>query len=189
MPTWSRSPRVADTPAEPHRILLVGFMGAGKTAVGAELARRLGWRHLDLDACIEAGAGLSVAEIFAREGEAGFRRREHAATRAVAGQREVVVSTGGGWVQDPANWQLLGGDSTLVWLRVRLETALARAAAGGATRPLLAGPDPEARAAALMAAREPLYARADLTLDADDLSPGRAAAEILTRLRARSASA
>lgn len=173
----------AEEPVE--RVVLIGFMGAGKTAVGAHLARLLGWRHLDLDEHIESAAGRTVAELFAEEGEAAFRARETRATRALAAEQRVVVSTGGGWVLDPEHWRLLAGGTTFVWLRARLETALARAAAEGATRPLLAGADPGARAAALLAAREPLYARADHTLDTDDITAARAAAEILRRLGGR----
>jgi shikimate kinase len=171
--------------AELARIVLVGFMAAGKSAVGAELARRLGWRHLDLDAWIEASAGCAVARIFAEQGEAAFRRMETEATRSVAEERRVVVSTGGGWVTDPAHWPQLRGDALFVWLRARPETVLRRAAADAGTRPLLAGAEPERRARELMAAREPLYAAADLTLDTDDRSPAQLAAEILEWVRAR----
>jgi len=77
-------------------IFLIGFMGSGKTTVGRLLADRLGWAFADLDDLIVRSAGLTVAEIFAREGEEGFRRRETEAVRGAAGRQRSVVATGGG---------------------------------------------------------------------------------------------
>jgi shikimate kinase len=173
-------------PAEAlRRIVLVGFMGAGKTAVGEALARRLGWRHLDLDRWIEAERGARVSEIFAARGEAEFRRLEGEATRAAAVLDRVVVSTGGGWVLDPGHWEALREGALFVWLRVGVATALERTAAEEGSRPLLSGPDPAARARALLGRREPLYAAADWALDTDDRSPAQLAEDILQRVTDR----
>ena len=167
------------------RVVLLGFMAAGKTAVGAELARRLGWEHLDVDREIARRAGRSVAAIFAAEGEAGFRRREAEATAALAGRGGVVLSPGGGWIAAPGRLESLGAGTLSVWLRVTPEEAVRRAAAEPGERPLLAGPDPLAAVRALLAAREPLYARADLHLSTAGRTPAQLAAEIEHLVRAR----
>lgn len=166
------------------RIVLIGFMGAGKTTVGAELARRAGWRHLDLDAWIEATHGAPVARIFAAEGEAAFRALETEATRAAASHDRLVVSTGGGWPLNPEHWRLLRPGGWFVWLRAGLETSLRRARADATVRPLLDGAAATA-ASALLAAREPLYAAADQVLDTDELTPAQVADDLLQRVRAR----
>jgi shikimate kinase len=170
-----------------ERVVLVGFMAAGKSAVGAELARRLGWRHLDLDQLIEAAAGCSVAEIFAREGEARFRVREAEATAALAGSRELVLTPGGGWMADARNAALLGPGSLVVWLRVSVERALERAAAAPGQRPLLRAADPLEAARRLLEERTPHYRRAALEVDTEGRTVAAVAALIATEVRARTA--
>jgi len=102
--------------ALPMRIFLTGFMGSGKSEVGRLLAARLGLPFVDLDREVEAGAGRSVAEIFAAEGEAGFRRREAAALRADAERADAVVATGGGVVASQANRRWMREEGLVVWL-------------------------------------------------------------------------
>jgi shikimate kinase len=177
---------------EPHlpsttveRVVLLGFMAAGKTAVGAELARRLGWRHVDLDAWIEAREGRPVAQIFADDGEAGFRAMEAAATRDVAELRGVVLSPGGGWITRPENLDALGPGTLSVWLRVSPEEAVRRAGGRPGERPLLAGPDPLGAARRLLEARAPLYARAQLHVDTEGRPPAGVAPIIEAEVRAR----
>lgn len=172
-----------------QRVVLVGFMCAGKSAVGALLARALGWQAVDLDARVEAAAGMPVREIFAAHGEAEFRRLEREATAEVAGRAAVVVSTGGGWAADERNWARLGPGSFCVWLRISAEEAVRRAAGTPGQRPLLAGPEPLARARELLARREPLYARAHARVEAA-AGPAEEVAEVVERLvRARLAPA
>jgi len=171
--------------AAASRIVLVGFMGAGKSVVGVALARELGWSHVDLDAWIEQAAGAPVARVFAEQGEPAFRKLETDATVAAAGRQRTVISTGGGWVLNPEHWRLLSPGGVFVWLRVRLEAALERAARDGATRPLLAVGDRLERARELLSAREAIYAAADLAVDTDDATPEQVAGEILHRARAR----
>ena len=96
------------SPQPIERVVLLGFMAAGKTAVGAELARRLGWAHLDLDHEIERREGRSVARIFAEDGEARFRELEARATVDVAARSGVIVSPGGGWITGAGNLEALG---------------------------------------------------------------------------------
>jgi shikimate kinase len=117
-------------PAGPvARVVLVGMMGAGKTVVGAALAARLGWTHLDLDREVERRDGRPVARIFAEDGEARFRALEAAAGAALAGRARVVLSSGGGWAARAGALESLGPGTLAVWLRVPAEEAVRRAAA------------------------------------------------------------
>ena len=164
------------------RILLVGMMGAGKTTVGCTLAERLSWDYLDSDAEVEAETGLSVPELFARDGEQAFRDAEARALEvACARENDVVVSVAGGAVLSEANRALLSVSGTVVWLRARIETLIERVG-DGAGRPLLDN-DPAAVITELSAVRTPLYAQvADLVVDVDDLTPNDVAEQILGTL-------
>lgn len=151
-------------------VWLVGMMGAGKSAVGERLAARLGREFVDSDAVVEREAGATVAELFSREGEAGFRARERAVVERLAGRR-VVVSLGGGAIAQPGMAARLLGCGTVVYLRARPETLVARVGDAGA-RPLLRGLDAAGRLArlrALLAEREAHYARAQVVVDTDAL--------------------
>jgi shikimate kinase len=94
-------------PEHVQRIVLTGFMGAGKTSTGRELAKRLGWEFADLDAVIEAGAGLTIAELFERDGEAEFRRMESSALARSLARKKIVLALGGGAVETLTNRLLL----------------------------------------------------------------------------------
>jgi shikimate kinase len=161
------------------------MMCSGKSAVGAELARRLGWTHLDLDREIERAAGRSVRDIFAAKGEAAFRRMEAEATARVAGRTGIVLSPGGGWITTPDLLDALGPGTLCVWLRVSPEEAVRRAAAEPGERPLLAGADPLAAVRRLLAERERFYARAHAAVLTDGRSVGELADEIDNVIRAR----
>jgi shikimate kinase len=153
------------------RILLVGMMGAGKTTTGHLLARRLGWDYRDSDADVEAATGLTVPELFARDGEEAFRRAEAAVLAdACADPSPSVVSVAGGAVLSEDNRRLIGSSGIVVWLRARPETLAARLG-DGTGRPLL-GDDPAEAVVRLDAVRSPLYAEvADLVLDVEGLDP------------------
>jgi 5-deoxy-5-amino-3-dehydroquinate synthase len=159
-------------------VVLVGMMGAGKTTVGRILAARLARPHLDSDDLVEAATGRSVSEIFARDGEAAFRRYEsEALERALSDPRPIVLSSAGGAVLDPENRRLLRTRSTVVWLRAREATLFARVGSG-ANRPLLADA-PAAALARLNAERGPLYRdSAHLEVDVDEANPPEIAAMI-----------
>jgi shikimate kinase len=156
-------------PARP--LALVGLMGAGKTAVARILGERLGATVADLDAYLEAAEGCSIAELFEREGEAYFRRREGEVLRQALSVGARVIACGGGVVVDPAHRALLRERCQVVWLEVSPEEAARRV--GSATdRPLLAGAPPAARLRVLLAERAPLYAEvADRRVDTERHSP------------------
>ncbi len=164
-----------DGEAPVARVVLVGLMGSGKSAVGGVLARRLGWEHLDLDREIETREGRTIPEIFRTEGERRFRALEAEVTADLAGRSAVVLSPGGGWITNPALLERLGPGTLSVWLRVSPETVLARVARSHGDRPLLDVPDPLAALRRLLREREPFYARTDLAVDTD----GRGVAEVV----------
>ena len=153
------------------RVVLVGFMGSGKSTVGRLLAAKLRWSFVDLDEAVEAKSGRSVEELFRAEGEAAFRALEAAAGGAALARPRTVLAPGGGWSLAPGRLEGLPEGSLTVWLRVAPETAVKRATGHGRVRPLLAGADPLDRARALIEEREPVYRRAALHLDADRATP------------------
>lgn len=166
---------------------LVGMMGAGKSAVGRTLAARLGLPFADTDGEVERDAGDSVRGIFGREGEGGFRAREREAMARWAG-KPAVIALGGGAVAQPGTPEWLARTGTVVWLRARPETLLARLGEA-AERPLLEGLDPEARRArleALLDARRAQYARAALVVDTDGRSVEEVAETVLELLETTS---
>jgi shikimate kinase len=141
-------------------IFLIGFMASGKTTVGRLLAERLDWAFVDLDKVIEDAARKTVAEIFAAEGEAGFRKRETGALREVAARRKTVVATGGGAPCHEENIRMMLDAGRVLWLDVSAEEAAQRAGKVSG-RPLLDGAtDPVAAARKLLDARRPFYRRA-----------------------------
>jgi len=166
------------------------MMGSGKSTVGRMVARSLGRDFVDVDEEIELAEGVSVAELFAGRGEAAFRELEEGAlARVLASSVDTVVSVGGGAVLSEANRRRLRG-ATVVWLRARPETLVARVG-DGATRPLLAGRDEKGepvgvagRLAELDGRRAPLYREvAGTVLDVDDLSPGEVAERVVELCR------
>ena len=137
-------------------VALIGAMGSGKTTVGRILASRLGFEFTDADERIEKTEGRSVADIFARDGEACFREKERAVIRELATRTGVVLACGGGAVLDPENRALLKKHALVVWLFA--PTALTLERMEEDTRPLLRVPDPKRRAEELFEARKSLYA-------------------------------
>jgi shikimate kinase len=156
-------------PAGPRAIVLIGMMGSGKSAVGLALASRLGRNFVDVDACIEAGAGRQVATIFREEGEAGFREREREAIAEATKTENAVIACGGGAVLDPANVAHLKTHGTIVWLRVTPEVAAERLGTDQG-RPVLQRMEGGLveRLDKLISARAPAYEwAADFTVQAD----------------------
>ena len=160
-----------NTAANHRNVALVGPMGSGKSHVGRLLAERLELAFVDLDACIAEAAGMSIPDIFASEGETGFRARESAALANALSKDAHVIATGGGAVLDAGNREALRGAATVVYLQVALDEQLRRLA-GDSGRPLLQGVDRAERLAQLQAQREPLYREvADLAFDTGTFPP------------------
>jgi shikimate kinase len=148
-------------------VVLVGFMGAGKSAVGRRLAKRLGYRFEDLDRRIEKRAGKKVAAVFREQGEAAFRTLEEDEARAVSGLEAVVVAAGGGAFVAPVTRAVLQKGALTVWLHCSFETVMRRIRTDG-SRPL-AGNREIMRA--LLAEREPSYRQADVAVDTSRRTP------------------
>jgi shikimate kinase len=154
----------------PRRIVLTGFMGSGKSTVGPIIAARLGWQFIDVDNVIESEAASSIAEIFARHGEAAFRDREHATIARLATADGLVLALGGGAIErEDTRALLLNAPGTLlVHLEVELNTTLDRCSGTENTRPVLAD---QANLAARFQRRLPLYRTAHISLRTDLLTP------------------
>ena len=144
------------------KVYLVGFMGAGKTTVARALARRLGWRAVDIDELIEAREHDTVSNIFAKRGEPYFRAAERTVLLEQLEPRHVVVATGGGTFVDPLNRAAINRDGASVWLDVPLERLIARVPADG-RRPLAADRPEFER---LYASRRPSYEQAHYRIEA-----------------------
>ncbi len=145
-------------------LVLVGFMGSGKTVVGKLVAKRLGMRFIDMDDEIEWREGGKIADIFARDGELYFRRLERVLTKELAQQEGLVIATGGGIVLDPRNLADFRRNGFIIGLGVHVETVLERV--GQQThRPLLGGSDKRGQVEKLLAERGPLYRAAGEYID------------------------
>ncbi|GAB4261842.1 MAG: shikimate kinase [Pararhodobacter sp.] len=142
---------------------MVGMMGAGKSAVGKELAHKLGVPFLDSDAEIERAANATIAEIFARDGEPFFRDKEAQVIARLIDGEPCVLSVGGGAFQRADTREAISARGVSVWLKADLDTLWNRVRRKD-TRPLLRTANPYQTLAELMAAREPAYAKADLTV-------------------------
>ena len=167
---------------QPQNIFLVGPMGAGKSAVGRQLARLLHLEFLDSDEEIESRTGVDIPFIFEKEGEAGFRKREARVIDDLSRKDGVVLATGGGAVMDPQNRNHLGARGFVIYLHTSVDQQLSRTRKGR-DRPLLDSDDPRVVLESLMAIREPLYREvADLTVETDGRKVRAVANEILDRL-------
>lgn len=147
-----------------RHLILVGLSGSGKSTVGRLAAQQLRTGFSDIDELIVTGSGQPVAELFAREGEAQFRRLERAALERALAASPHVIAPGAGWIAEPGNLQA-AGDALLIYLEISPAAAAARLA-GDSTRPLLSGGDPVARLTGMLKAREPWYRKAALTIPA-----------------------
>jgi len=165
-----------------QNVFLVGPMGSGKTAVGRQLARRLGYRFVDSDAEIERRTGVDIPFIFEKEGEAGFRLREREVIDALSGEAGIVLATGGGAVLAEESRRRLAQRGLVVYLETSVEQQLSRTRRGR-HRPLLFTDDPRGRLQSLMAEREPLYRSiASITVRTDGRKVGSVVDEIEDRL-------
>lgn len=160
-------------------IILVGFMGCGKTTVGRELARRTGAPALDADAVVEAREGRTIAQMFEKDGEPYFRELERRVLAELCKEGGPgILCTGGGAVLDERNVETMRAAGTIVWLRATPES-IARRIADDRSRPLLKGGATPASIAARLEPRLPLYERAaDFTVDTDGKGIGELCDEI-----------
>lgn len=159
-------------------LALIGFMGTGKTTVGRLLARYIDYEHLDTDTWIEAQAATGISTLFATEGEAAFREREHTLIVSLEHRTKLLISTGGGLFVDPRNRQSLRKHARTVCLHASPATLLQRVSAQG-PRPLLQVPDPLGRIRELLAQRAEAYQQADLHVDTEAKTSEEVAQEIL----------
>lgn len=178
----------ANLPLTVRRIVLTGFMGAGKSTTGALLAQKLGWRFLDTDALIEAHTGHTIAQLFAERGEPAFRALETETIRDHSQSEHLVLALGGGAIESEAARHALAQleYACIVFLDAPLEVMVARcvAQAAAAERPVLADRE---RLAARLTARLPLYRQAHLTVATAQLNPQEVAGHILETLKDRCA--
>ncbi len=160
----------AGWPSEPGVVALLGLRGAGKSAVGSRLARRLGVPFVELDAEVESRAGMSLGTLFEVHGADYYRRVEREALEAVlAAHPRAVVATGGSIVTDPATWALLQSQTFTVWLRATADDHWTRVVAQGDVRPMAHRADARRELQSLLDARAPLYAQARLAVDTSAL--------------------
>ena len=149
-------------------IVLIGFMGSGKTAVGKLLAERLGYKFIDTDEIIERSEGKTISALFNEEGEQRFREIEARIVRELFGLKRHVISTGGGIVTNKENISNLKKGGLIVWLKAAPETIYNRVSSK-THRPLLNVEDPLETIKKLLTFREPFYAEADVSVDTDGL--------------------
>lgn len=161
------------------RIYLVGFMGAGKTTVGRLLARKLGWKFVDLDEEIERREKRPIPEIFKEHGEPHFRSLESRYLKHLSSSSKTVIALGGGAFIDPANREIAEGSGLTVWLKVSFAKVAGRVKIDG-TRPNFMDPQ---KAELLFQTREPHYAKARLHVSTEEGGPDSIAEEIIGELR------
>ncbi len=163
-------------------MFLIGPMGAGKSAVGRQLAKMLHLSFVDSDDEIESRTGVDIPFIFEKEGEEGFRKREVKVIDDLSAMDGIVLATGGGAVVDPQNRSHLGARGFVVYLFTTVDQQVARTQKGR-ERPMLAKGDSRAILEDLMVFRDPLYREiADLTVETDGRKVNAVASEILERL-------
>lgn len=167
-------------------IILVGFMGTGKTLVGREVARLLGWDFVDTDTEIEQRAGKSVPRVFADDGETSFRSLESKVLSEACSGKHRVVSAGGGAIVDSENRKLMLDRGAVVCLDAEPETIYARLTCddmdGVSARPLLSAPDPLKRIQELKSERQDFYSAAHFTVTTDELTVEEVAQKVLRSL-------
>jgi shikimate kinase len=143
-------------------VYLIGLMGVGKTTIGKELTKELGYAFIDTDEVIAKAAGRSVSEIFAQEGEAVFRQLETEVLQQICAYTKLCIATGGGIVLRKENWSYLR-HGAIVWLDAPLELLCARLTED-TTRPILQNVDLPSKLKSLLSERQALYAQADLRI-------------------------
>ncbi len=167
----------------PRTIVMVGLMGAGKSAIGRRIAQRLGLPFVDADSEIERAAGQTIEEIFAAHGEDYFRDGERRVIARLLADPVHVLSTGGGAFMDAETRRLIAERGISVWLRADLEVLLRRTSRRG-NRPLLKNREPSEVLSKLMELRYPVYAQADITVESTDGPPEATVQRVIDALAA-----
>jgi shikimate kinase len=165
-------------------IILTGFMGTGKTAVGKELAQLLDMKLIDVDTEIEKTEKTTINEIFRQSGEQRFRDKETDMIKAVSRNKNVIISTGGGAVMKKENVDILRENGVIICLTATPETILQRTSPNS-NRPLLQVENPFKKIKELLDFRKPYYEKADILIDTDDKNPLQIAREIIDKLKDR----
>ena len=165
-------------------IALIGFMGAGKTAVGQLLAKKLGRKFIEMDLVIEQQAGKSIPEIFQQDGEIAFRELEIEVTREIAKRENAVIACGGGLVLNKINIDRLRESARIVYLTASPRVILKRVSSEEGQRPLLEVASPTLTIQELLRFRKPFYERAaDITIDTSKLDINSVAEQIIEKLK------
>ena len=166
--------------ARRRRVALIGLRGAGKSTLGSALAATLRNPFVELDREIEREAGISLSEVFLLYGQAGYRRIErHCLERLIRAHPEMVMTVGGGIVSEPETYNLLLRNCFTVWIKASPDEHMARVVAQGDLRPMQGNAEAMKDLARILDAREPLYRKADITLDTSGDDP----AQSLSKLR------
>jgi shikimate kinase len=166
-------------------VVLVGMMGAGKSSIGRRLAATLGIPFVDADTEIEAAAGMTIPEIFARHGEPDFRNGEARVIARLLDNGPSVLATGGGAFMNPDTRAAITAKGVSIWLKAEFDVLARRINKRRNARPMLQTEDPAATLRDLMAARYPTYAEADITVQSRDVSHEIIVAEIVAALADR----
>ncbi|MGA3308181.1 MAG: shikimate kinase [Xanthobacteraceae bacterium] len=163
-------------------IVLIGMMGVGKSAVGRRLAARLNIPFVDADTEIEKAAGMSIADIFARHGEADFRGGEARVIARLLEGGPQVLATGGGAFINPDTRNAIRAKGISIWLSAEIDVLMRRISKRRNERPLLQTADPAETLRRLLAEREPIYAQADLTVQSREVAHDAIVADLMTAL-------
>jgi shikimate kinase len=163
-------------------IVLVGMMGVGKSSIGRRLAARLAVPFVDADAEIEKAAGMSIADIFSRHGEADFRNGEARVIARLLEGGPQVLATGGGAFMNPSTREAIHAKGLSIWLKAELDVLLRRISKRRSERPLLQTTDPGETLRALLVEREPTYEQADLTVQSREVPHDAIVADIMIAL-------
>ena len=165
-----------------RNIVLCGFMATGKSSVGRRLAEMVHYDFLDLDAAIEADAGMSIPEIFSSKGEPEFRALESLMVERIAEKAGCVIAAGGGTIVNPQNLARLKSSGVIITLTAEVPTILQRIGTGE-DRPMLWEGDRTEKIRALLEKRKEAYSKADIILDTSVLTIDEVARQLVERLR------
>lgn len=167
---------------------MIGYMGCGKSTVGHQMSRLLGYRFMDMDKLIEQRSGMTISEIFERHGEPYFRRLEREMLAELSVEQDAVIATGGGVPCHGDNMEVMNGSET-VYLKMSPEKLFSRLVLGRAKRPLIRDLDDRQLMdyiRTMLEAREPFYGRAKLVIDCDGVSDDYVARHIVNHVKMNS---